>query len=220
MVGARLSDHGGTQRLARDPVSSLTYVPASVQLATMLDRAEGACVSIGWLMEKLGRRSFGLTLFAMAVIGLIPGASTPVGVLVAWPAVQMMLGQEVGVLPRLIARRKIGVERLARVIRLVTPRLAWVEKLIRPRWPTPFQATKRLTGIVMLLLGLTMISPVPFSHVVPAFVIMFLALAYLEEDGIALLIALLAALVSLAITAAMLWGAVQTVDWLDPARPG
>jgi hypothetical protein len=220
LVGARLSDHGGTQRLARDPVSSPAYVPASVQLSTMLDRAEGAGVSIGWLMEKLGRRSFGLTLFVMAVVGLIPGASTAVGVLVAWPAVQMMLGQEVGVLPRLIARRKIGVERLAQVIRLVTPRLAWVEKLIRPRWPTPFQATKRLAGIVMLLLGLTMVSPVPFSHVVPAFVIMFLALAYLEEDGIALLIGLVAALVSLAITAAMLWGAVQTVDWLDPVRPG
>ena len=49
---------------------------------------------------------------------------------------------------------------------------------------------------------------------------MFLALAYLEEDGIALLIGLVAALVSLAITAAMLWGAVQTVDGLDPVRPG
>ena len=170
-------------------------------------------------MEQLGRRSFGLTLLVMGVIALIPGASTVMGVLVAWPAVQMMLGQEVGVLPRLIARRKIGVARLARVIRMVTPRLAWVERLIRPRWPTPFQTTKRLTGIVMLLLGLSMISPVPFSHVVPALVIMLLALAYLEEDGVALLIALIAALASLAITAATLWGAVETVDWLDPARP-
>lgn len=42
---------------------------------------------------------------------------------------------------------------------------------------------------------------------------MFLALAYLEEDGIALLIAQIAGLVSLAITAAMLWRAVETVDW-------
>jgi hypothetical protein len=199
-------------------MSFRVYVPTSVHLATMLDRAKGTCVSIGWLMEQLGRRSFGLTLFVMAVIALIPGASTVVGVLVAWPAVQMMLGQEVGVLPRLIARRKIGVARLARVIRMVTPRLAWVERLIRPRWPTPFQTTKRLTGIVMPLLGLSMISPVPFSHVVPALVIMFLALAYLEEDGVALLLALIAALASLAITAAMLWGAVETVDWLDPAR--
>jgi hypothetical protein len=63
------------------------------------------------------------------------------------------------------------------------------------------------------------ISLMPFSHVVPALVIMLLALAYLEEDKIALLIALIAALASLAITAATVWGTVETVDWLDPARP-
>jgi hypothetical protein len=164
----------------------------------MLDRAEGTRVSIGWLMEQLGRRSFGLTLFVMAVIGFLPGASTFVGLLVAWPAIQMLLGHEVAVLPRLVARRQIAVDRLARVIRIVAPRLAWVERLVHPRWPIHFQTTKRLTGIATLLLGLSMMSPVPFSQVVPALVVMLLALAYLEEDGIALLIALLAALGSLA----------------------
>jgi hypothetical protein len=124
------------------------------------------------------------------------------------------------VLPRLVARRKVNVDRLARVVRYVTPRLAWVERLIRPRWPTPFQTTKRLTGVVMLLLGLSILSPLPFSQAVPALVIMLLALAYLEEDGVALLIALIAALASLVITGATVWGTVETIDWIDPARPG
>lgn len=195
-----------------------TYVPTSVQLSRMLDRVEDAHVPIGWLIEQLGRRSFGLTLLVMAVIGLLPGASTIIGLLVAWPATQMVLGHEVAVLPRMIARRQIAVDRLARVVRIVTPRLAWVERLIRPRWPPPFQVATPLTGIVMLLLGLTMVLPVPFGQVVPALVIMLLALAYLEEDGIALLIALIAALASLAITTAAVWGTVETIDWLDPAR--
>jgi hypothetical protein len=93
-----------------------------------------------------------------------------------------------------------------------------VEQVIRPRWQTPFQTTKRLTGITMLLLGITMISPVPFGQALPALVIMLLALAYLEEDGVALLVALVAALSSLAVTAATVWGIVETVDWLDPVR--
>jgi len=50
-------------------------------------------------------------------------------------------------------------------------------------------------------------------------VIMLLALAYLEEDGVALLVALAAALASLAITGVTVWGTVETIDWLDPARP-
>src|SRR6266851_10390981 len=206
--------------MTTDRTASQAYVPTSVRLARMLDRAEQeAAVSIAWLMTQLGRRSFGLTLLVVAVLGFLPGASTVAGLLVAWLAVQMMLGHEAAVLPRLVARRSIGVERLARVIAIVAPWLAWVERLVRPRRPTLFQTTKRLTGIMMLLLGLTMVLPVPFSQVVPALVIMLLALAYLEEDGIALLMALIAALASLSITAATVWGTVETVDWLDPARP-
>ena len=183
----------------------------------MLNQAPGARVSVGWLLEQLGERSFGLTLFVMAVIALLPGTSTVVGVLIAWPAIQMILGHAAAVLPRRIARREVGVDRLARLIAVVVPRLRWVERLVRPRWPMPFQATKRLTGIVVLLVGATLITPVPFTQVVPALVIMLLALAYLEEDGVALLVALLAALGSLAVTGATVWGAVETIDWLDPA---
>jgi hypothetical protein len=193
------------------------YLPTSVQLARMLDRAEGPRVSIGWLVEQLGRRSFGLTLLVMAVVGFVPGASTVVGLLMAWPAIQMVLGHETAVLPDLVARREIEVGRLAPIIGRVAPWLAWLERLIQPRWTPPFHTTKRLTGIVMLLLGLSMIVPVPFGHVVPGLVVMLLALAYLEEDGVALLLALAAAVVSLAITGVTVWGTVETIDWLDPA---
>jgi hypothetical protein len=146
----------------------------------MLDQAPGTHVSIGWLMGELGERSFGLTLLVMAVIALLPGASTLVGLLLAWPAIQLILGHDAAALPRAMARREINVARLARVIAVVAPRLAWAETLIRPRWSRLFQTTRRLVGTAMLLLGLTLVSPVPFSHVVPALVIMLLALAYLE----------------------------------------
>jgi hypothetical protein len=204
--------------MTTDRMASQAHVPTSVRLARMLDRAEEeAVVSIAWLMAQLGRRSFGLTLLIMAVLGFLPGVSTVAGLLVAWLAVQMMLGHEAAVLPRLVARRSIAVERLARVIGIAAPWLAWLERLVRPRWPLLFQTTERLTGIMMLLLGLSMLLPVPFSQIVPAPVIMLLALAYLEEDGIALLVALIAALAALSITAATLWGTVETIDWLDPA---
>jgi hypothetical protein len=174
-------------------------------------------VPVVWLLEQLGPRSFGLTFFVMGVVALVPGASTIVGVLLAWPAVQLMLGHEAAELPRVIGRRTVAVARLARVIALLTPRLARLERLVRPRWPELFSTTRRTTGVAMLLLGLSMLSPVPFSHVVPALVIMLLALAYLEEDGLVLLIALAGATGALAITAATVWGTVETIDWIDPA---
>lgn len=195
------------------------YVPTSVHLSTLLDEAETAQVSVSWLIERLGVRSFGLTLILMALIALVPGASTIVGLLIAWPAIQMMLGYGGPVLPRFLARREIAVDRLARAVGFIVPRLRWLERLIRPRWPVVFRSSKRVTGFMMLLLGLTMISPFPFSHVIPAIVIMLLALAYLEEDGIMLLLSLAASLTSVAITAAALWLSVETADWIDRIWP-
>lgn len=170
-------------------------------------------------MEQLGERSFGLTLFLLALLAFVPGVATVSGVLIAWPAVQMILGHDAAVLPRFVARREIRADKLTRVICFAAPKLEWVERLIRPRWPTHFQSTKRLTGMVMLLLGLTMISPVPLGQLLPALAIMLLALAYLEKDGVALMVALIAALVSIAVTTATVWGTIETIDWLDPAIP-
>lgn len=205
--------------MAREPDAPSLLTPTSVHLLRMLDRAEGARVSVGWLINELGERSFGLTLLVMAIVALLPGASTIVGLLIAWPAIQLMLGHDAARLPWTMARREVAVARLERVIAAVAPRLAWVERLIRPRWPIVFEAARPLVGLAMLLVGLTLVSPVPMSQVVPALVIMLLAVAYLEEDGLALLLALFAALCSLAMTGVMVWGAVQTIDWIDPAIP-
>ena len=83
------SGRWGAVLLARQSFASPLPVAASVHLSRMLDRAKGARVSIGWLMGELGERSFGLTLLGMAVVALVPGASTFMGLLIAWPAIQL-----------------------------------------------------------------------------------------------------------------------------------
>lgn len=197
--------------------------PTSVHVARLLDGAEGPRVSLGFLMAQLGGRSFGFTLLVMGLLCLPPGVSYIIGLLIAGVSVQMILGYEVASLPAFIARREIATAALARVIALVVPWLARVEPMIRPRWPrlfgpALFPLTERLTGLVMLLLGISLVSPVPLSQILPACTVMLVALAWLERDGLALAIGFVAAAVSLAVTAATLWGAVQTIDWLDPAR--
>lgn len=191
------------------------HVPTSTYLGEILDDPPGDQVSIAWIMAQLGDRSFGLTLFVMAVVAVIPGGSTIIGVLIAWPALQLALGRHSAVLPGFLARRLIAVDKLSRAIRFVIPRLRWVEKLIKPRWITGFNALRRLTGVLTLLLGLTLISPFPFSHLIPALTIMLLAVAFLEEDGIALLFAAVIGLASLTLSATQIWGAVEFAGWID-----
>jgi hypothetical protein len=176
------------------------YVPTSTVMHELLDQAPGDSVSLGWVIEQLGERSFGLLMFLLALVALVPGLSGFIGVLLMIPAFQMIMARRVPVLPRFITRRQIPTQRFARLIGRMVPLLRRAERLFKPRWPTPFE---------------TLIEPIPFSHVIPSLVIMLVALAYLEEDGVMLCVALAVALASLAITGATVWGTVAGVNFLE-----
>ena len=100
------------------------------------------------------------------------------------------------------------------MIRRVVPVLRWLERFIRPRWSTPFEATKRVVGGVVFLLGANLLVPLPLSNVLPALVVTLIAFAYLEEDGALLLAALMAALVILMATSILIWQAASSTGWI------
>jgi hypothetical protein len=78
----------------------------------------------------------------------------------------------------------------------------YLKKVVHPRWRTPLKATKRLVGTVVVILSTTLVFiPIPLSNVVPALVIALISLAYLEEDGVLLSIALLATVIAMTVTA-------------------
>jgi len=142
-------------------------------------------------------------------LAMVPGISPFAGVLLAWPAIQMMLGHEGPVLPGVIARRRFSTPRLVGVLGRAAGLLRRMERVVRPRWSLPFEVTKRIVGFLVLLLGLTLLAPIPFSQVIPGGVIILLAFAWLEEDGLLLVLALAAALASIAVTAGAIWGTVE-----------
>jgi hypothetical protein len=184
-------------------------VPTSVILGELARDAPVDGVTLAWVVAHLRERSFGIVMLLVAVIGLVPGTSLFVGVLLAVPAVQMMLGREEPVLPRRIAARRVATARFVRLLAHAIPVFARLETFVRPRWTTPFGVTRRVVGTVVLLLGLTLLAPIPFSQYPPVLVIMLLAFAYLEEDGVLLAIGMVAAALSLAVTAAAVWGMVE-----------
>ncbi len=190
------------------------YVPTSDVLDELFGRAP-AEVTIGWLIDNLHERSFGIVLLMMAVIGLLPGTSPVVAVLLLFPAWQLMRAHETPALPGFIARRRLSGDKVRRIGRRLRWPLRKLEAVVRPRWPEMFEVMRRAVGASILLLALTMLWPFPFSQVPPAIAIMLLAIAHLEEDGILLIAALLGTLVSLGLTAATVWAAIRTTGWLD-----
>ena len=191
------------------------HVPTSVVLAQLLEDLPQDRVNLAWLIGRLERRSFGLLMLLLALLGLAPGVATVTGVLLIFPAVQMMLGRENATLPRFVAARSISARHFVRWSARVIPLFERMETLIRPRLHTPFQATKRLVGLVVLLLATTLVWPLPFSHIIPTLAIILLAFAYLEEDGVLLFISLAAAFLSLCISAGIVWAAVRATGLIE-----
>jgi hypothetical protein len=70
-------------------------------------------------------------------------------------------------------------------------------------------------GAVVVILSATLVFiPIPMSNVVPALVIALISLAYLEEDGVLLSIALLAAVIVLTVATAAVWEAIAGAKWI------
>lgn len=193
------------------------FIPTSVVLQRLHDEAPENHFTLGWLMANLSTRSFGIVMLLLALVAIAPTVSIVAGLLLFFPAFQMIAGQNAPVFPRRITVRPIPTPHLAALVQRAVPALSYLEKLIHPRWHTAFKAMaiRRLVGAAVLMLSITVaFTPIPLSNVVPALVIILISLAYLEEDGLVLSVALLAAAGVLAVAGISVWATIRGAAWI------
>jgi len=195
---------------------AVAFIPASVVLQRLHDEAPTEYFTLDWLMGSLRKRSFGIIMLLLAVVAMAPGVSIVAGLLLMIPALQMIAGRPAPIFPRRIAARPLPTRHLAALVQRAVPVMRYIERIIHPRWRTPLEATKRLDGATILILSVTVVfTPIPLSNVVPAFVIALISLAYLEEDGLLLSIALLAAVIVMTAAGAAVWETIRGAKWIS-----
>ena len=195
--------------------NSRTFIHTSVVLQRLYDGAPIDHFTLGWVMASLRKRSFGMIMLLLSLAAVVPGISIVAGLLLMIPAFQMIAGRPAPVFPRRIANHQLPTRHLVALVPRAVPLLRYLERIIHPRWHTPLEATKRLVGVVVVILdALIVLAPIPLTNVVPALVIALISLAYLEEDGLLLLMALLAAIAVLAVASVAVWETVRGVaNW-------
>jgi hypothetical protein len=199
----------------KPPCDTPMHVPTSMVLQELLDVAPPDYFTLDWLIESLPERSFGIVMLLLGVLAMVPVGSIVPGLLLAILAAQMTAGRQGPVFPRRLAVRPVPTRHLVRLGRRPILVLKQLERVIRPRWPMLFGATNRLIGIVVFLLTcIILLGPLPLTNVPPAADIALISLAYIEEDGVLLAIALAIALILLAIASAAVWGAVVSAVWI------
>src|ERR1700722_16126794 len=166
---------------------SNSAVHTSVLLQRLHDSLPKGHFTLGWLMESLQKRSFGVIILLLAVVAIAPGSSIVAGLLLLIPVYQMMTGRSAASFPRFISARPLPTRHLAALMQRAVPVLRYLETIVHPRWAGLFVAIRPVVGIIIPLLdAFVVLAPIPLTQVLPALVIALIALAYLEEDGLLL----------------------------------
>jgi hypothetical protein len=142
--------------------------------------------------------------------GGIPLISTILGLPLLWISVQMLLGMARPRFPSWIANRRMGRSGLKKVITKLVPMMQKLEKLLHPRltWAC-HRGGERAAGIVVALLAIILILPIPLGNMLPAFMIVVIALGLIEHDGVVLLVGVISGLAVVALYA----GVVGNILW-------
>ncbi|MEO6263584.1 MAG: exopolysaccharide biosynthesis protein [Luteimonas sp.] len=155
------------------------------------------------LLAGLGRRAFGMLLFIATLPAFIP---IPIGGAVSGPLVvligaQLLVGLRRPWLPRFLAERGPHRHALARFERRISPWLARLEKVVRPRLPQllDHRAATMLTGLLLVLLGLLLSLPIPLTNFLFGGLLLLYALALLERDGALMLVAWTTGVIAIAV---------------------
>src|SRR6478752_7892667 len=183
--------------------------PSSRLLEVLLRKAPKDHFTLGWVMSTLHQRSFGVVILFLGILATAPIGSSVPGIMLAAVAGQMIAGIREPIFPRFITNRWLPTQYLVRLGDRAIPILRYVERVVHPRWPLAFDMAKRFVGIVVLLLtAALLLTPIPFSNIPPAVLIILIALAYIEEDGLLLCLAFLAAFILIGIESVAVWGTI------------
>ncbi|NQW00022.1 MAG: exopolysaccharide biosynthesis protein [Rhodospirillales bacterium] len=187
----------------------------SVILRQLLDNLPDKTVTIGFLVLKLRRRSFGGILLLLAALGLLPGISMLAGIAMLFPAVQMVLGFRAPLLPYYVRHRHLSVATVRKFGNRALPGIEKLEVYIKPRWfALTHPLVPRLIGALIVALALLLMLPLPFSNFPPALALLCLSLGFLERDGVLIGVGMILAMAALVIGVTMSLLALEAIRLL------
>lgn len=143
-------------------------------------------LTIREIVDRMDERAFGLLMLILAIPCLVPavqGVPQIVAVPLLLLAGQVLVGREAPWLPETILRRRIAKRWLDRMAAFAGARMAWFERLSRPRLkPLATGAGEKLAAL-MIGLGVLCILP-PVTNTVPSLGVALLAMGLIQRDGV------------------------------------
>ncbi|MDZ7627080.1 MAG: exopolysaccharide biosynthesis protein [Parvularculaceae bacterium] len=186
-------------------------------LRAAIRKGDADVVDAQEIVMALGPRAFGLSvmvIMAPVCLPMPPGVPTVAGVILAFFAIQMILGFKCPWIPKPMRRLQITRAKLLNGIDALERRLKFVERLAHPRLEFVTQGIgAQIVGIALLALAGVLILPIPFlGNLPPAIAAGILGLALAQRDGLMALFGFAATVGAIAFTWKL---AIATVGWIN-----
>jgi hypothetical protein len=173
--------------------------------------SEDERLTLGEILASLDHRAYGFVLLLLAVANFTPGPSMPgfstiFGLPAMAMAAQMMLGWSRPWLPERLARLSVRRERFIRTVAKALPMIARLDRLLRPRLTWLANLTgHRWTGAAALVQALLLCLPLPLYPMAPAASLVLMSLGMIARDGLMLALGHIAGLGALGLAVALVF---------------
>jgi hypothetical protein len=159
---------------------------------------------LGDLLSGLRQTAFGMLLFVAVLPAFIPipGVAGAIsGPLVVLIGAQLLFCLRKPWLPGFLARRGPYRRSMVRFRDRMARWLGWLEKVVRPRMESVLDhpIASAFTGLLLVLLGLLLALPIPFTNYVFGVLLLLFVFALLERDGALMLVAWLAGAIAVVV---------------------
>jgi hypothetical protein len=154
-------------------------------------------LSFDTLLDNFRQRAFGVLLLLVTLPTFIPlpvGVGSVSGTLVALVGVQIAVLMAHPWMPGFMRRRSVRRGTLLHFEQRFERVLRWVERYSRPRLEALCDRgiASTFTGVLLILIGLLLALPIPFTNYPLGFLLLLYSIALIERDGALLLVAWIA----------------------------
>ncbi|MEM6622005.1 MAG: exopolysaccharide biosynthesis protein [Pseudomonadota bacterium] len=160
----------------------------SARLAQLAADAPGERVTLGWILDQLHERAFGLFLLILALPCCIPflyGIPQIVALPLLFVSAQILFGRRVPWLPEKLRGRAVSTASLGDLSRLAGPWLRRIEAFSSPRLGALTRPPiDQLVGVALLAFSASILVPMPGTNTVPGFAVVLISMGLLQRDGI------------------------------------
>lgn len=160
---------------------------------------DGPKLSVGEILDAIGKRSFGPLLLLGGVLGMTPVSAVPtvpsfIAVITILIAGQLLFGRRSIWLPRWMQKLSVKSEKVHKAVDVVRKPAKVADRLVKPRLQfLTLPSADRVVALFCVIVALAVppLELLPFAAFIPSLAIATFGLGLIARDGLLVLIAML-----------------------------